>query len=60
MMQKAYIEAFRAMVISTFYLVDIKNHHSDKETVKQAKERIEIYTPPASCLGGNSCWKWRS
>ena len=45
MMQKAYIEAFRAMVISTFYLVDIKNHHSDKEVIKQAKDRIEINTP---------------
>jgi len=45
LMQKAYIEAFRAMVISTFYLVDIKNHHTDKEIVKRAKDRIEINTP---------------
>jgi len=45
LMQKAYIEAFRAMVISTFYLVDIKNHHGDKEVVKKAKDRIEINTP---------------
>lgn len=45
LMQKSYIESFRAMVISTFYLVDIKNHHADKETVKQARDRIEINTP---------------
>jgi len=45
LMQKSYIEAFRAMVISTFYLVDIKNHHNDKEVVKRAKDRIEINTP---------------
>jgi len=45
LMQKSYIEAFRAMVISTFYLVDIKNHHADEEVVKRAKDRIEINTP---------------
>lgn len=45
MMQKSYIEAFRAMVISTFYMVDIKNNSSDAEAVKKAKDRIEINTP---------------
>lgn len=45
MMQKAYIEAFRAMAISTFYLVDIKNHSDDAEAVKKAKDRIEVNTP---------------
>lgn len=45
MFQKSYIEAFRAMVISTFYQVDIKNNSSDPEAVKKAKDRIEINTP---------------
>lgn len=45
MFQKAYIEAFRAMAISTFYLVDVKNHCSDPQLVQQAKNRIEVNTP---------------
>ncbi|MGE5455022.1 MAG: acyl-CoA dehydrogenase [Methylocystaceae bacterium] len=45
MFQKAHIEAFRAMVISTFYMLDIKNHSTDAELVRWAKDRIEINTP---------------
>ena len=45
LMQKAYIEAFRAMAISTFYLVDIKNNVDDVEMAKKARDRIEINTP---------------
>lgn len=45
MLQKSYIEACRAMVISTFYQVDIKNYSSDAEAVQTAKDRIEVNTP---------------
>jgi len=45
MFQKAHIEAFRAMIIGTFYMVDIKNHSNDADLVKWAKDRIEVNTP---------------
>lgn len=45
MTQKSYIEAFRAMSISTFYLVDIKNHSHDAQAVQAAKAKIEVNTP---------------
>ncbi|MGE5380347.1 MAG: acyl-CoA dehydrogenase [Methylocystaceae bacterium] len=45
MFQKSHIEAFRAMIIGTFFMVDLKNYSSDPELVKWAKDRIEVNTP---------------
>lgn len=45
MMQKAYIDAFRAMAIGTFYLVDIKNNSTDQEKVQHATNIYDVNVP---------------
>lgn len=42
---KAYTEAFRALIIGSFYDVDIKKWSSDADAVKKASNRIEVNTP---------------
>lgn len=43
--QKSNIEAFRAMVLQTFYWVDIENWSTDPELRKQARIFLEVNTP---------------
>lgn len=45
MFQKANIEAFRAMILQTFWWIDIENWSSDPELHKQARIFLEINTP---------------
>jgi len=45
MFQKAHIEAFRAMVLQTFWWVDIENNCTDPELHKQARVFLEVNTP---------------
>lgn len=45
MFQKSMIEAFRAMAISTFYLVDVKKNSSDPEKVQWANDISEVNIP---------------
>lgn len=45
MFQKAHIEAFRAMVIQTFWWLDIENNSSDPELLKQAGIFTQVNTP---------------
>ncbi len=43
--QKANVEAFRAMILQTFYWVDVENWSSDPELHKQARVFLEVNTP---------------
>lgn len=45
MFQKANVEAFRAMVLQTFWWVDVENWSSDPELHKQARVFLEVNTP---------------
>ena len=45
MLQKSYTEAFRALILRTFYDVDLKKWSSDPEDKKFAVNRIEVNTP---------------
>ena len=45
MFQKANTEAFRAMVLQTFWWVDVENWSSDPELHKQARIFLEVNTP---------------
>ncbi len=45
MFQKANIEAFRAMVLQTFWWVDVENWSSDPELRKKARIFLEVNTP---------------
>ena len=45
MFQKAHIEAFRAMVLKSFYCVDLKKHSSAPATVTAASQILEVNTP---------------
>jgi alkylation response protein AidB-like acyl-CoA dehydrogenase len=45
MLQKSFIEAFRAMAIGTFYLVDIKKNSSDPDKVQWANNISEVNIP---------------
>lgn len=45
LLQKSYTEAFRALILRTFYDVDMKKWTSDPETKKNASDRIEVNTP---------------
>lgn len=45
MYQKAHIEAFRAMAISTFYQVDVRKNSSEPERVQYASNMVEVNTP---------------
>ncbi len=45
MYQKSHIEAFRAMILSTFWWVDIENYSSDPELHQLAKIFLEVNTP---------------
>ncbi|MGE5397145.1 MAG: acyl-CoA dehydrogenase [Chitinophagales bacterium] len=43
--QKAITEACRAMIINTYYYMDIAENSSDPEEVKKAKAMVEVNTP---------------
>jgi len=43
--QKANIEAFRAMVLQTFWWVDVENWSSDPDLHKQSRIFLEVNTP---------------
>ncbi|MBN2568815.1 MAG: acyl-CoA dehydrogenase [Deltaproteobacteria bacterium] len=43
--QKAHTEVFRAMVLQTFWWVDIENNSKDDELRKEAKVFLEVNTP---------------
>ncbi|KUG04912.1 acyl-coa dehydrogenase [hydrocarbon metagenome] len=45
MYQKSHIEAFRAMILSTFWWVDIENYSSDPDLHQLAKIFLEVNTP---------------
>ncbi|HOQ10278.1 MAG TPA: acyl-CoA dehydrogenase [Syntrophomonadaceae bacterium] len=45
MFQKSMIEAFRAMAISTFYMVDIKKNSSDPDKVQWASNISDVNIP---------------
>ncbi len=45
MFQKANTEAFRAMILQTFWWVDVENWSKDPELHKQARIFLEINTP---------------
>lgn len=45
MFQKAHLEAFRAMIVYTNYLIDIMQTSSDPAEVKKAKATVEVNTP---------------
>jgi len=45
MFQKANTEAFRAMILQTFWWVDVENWSNDPELHKQARIFLEINTP---------------
>lgn len=45
MFQKAHIEAFRALIMWTYYNIDLANNSSDPEVVKKAKGIVEVNTP---------------
>jgi 3-(methylthio)propanoyl-CoA dehydrogenase len=45
MFQKSNIEAFRAMVLQTFWWVDVENWSSDPEMHQQARIFLEVNTP---------------
>ncbi len=45
MFQKSHIEAFRAMVISTFWWMDIQHNSSDADLVKKSRIFTEVNTP---------------
>jgi alkylation response protein AidB-like acyl-CoA dehydrogenase len=45
MFQKAHVEAFRALIIYTHYLMDLAENSTDPEVVKRARGTIEVHTP---------------
>lgn len=45
MFQKANTEAFRAMILQTYYWIDIQKWSTDPELIKQASVFLEVNTP---------------
>lgn len=45
MFQKSHIEAFRALIFSTYYAIEVAEWSSDPEEVNKAKNTVEINTP---------------
>ncbi|NPV92130.1 MAG: acyl-CoA dehydrogenase [Firmicutes bacterium] len=45
MFQKAHIDAFRALIIFTYHLLDLAETSTDPEVVKRARATIEVHTP---------------
>lgn len=45
MFQKAHQDAFRALILYTYYLLDLAENSSDSDVVKRSRAMIEVNTP---------------
>lgn len=54
--QKAHIEAMRALVVRSYYLMDIAENSADPEEKKQASFRLEVQTPLVKAYCSDMAW----
>lgn len=57
MVQKATLEAMRAMIYQTYYYMDIAAFSSDEAERRKARRRIEINTPLVKAYCSDAAWQ---
>jgi len=54
--QKAHIEAMRALVVRTYYMMDIAENSSDPDEKKMASFRVSVSTPLVKAYCSDMAW----
>ncbi|WP_366921576.1 acyl-CoA dehydrogenase [Metallumcola ferriviriculae] len=57
MVQKATIEAMRALIYQTYYYIDIAAHSNDADEKRRAQRRMEVNTPLVKAYCSDTAWQ---
>ena len=57
MIQKATLEAMRALIYQTYYYFDVAKHSKDEADRNKAKRRIEVNTPLVKAYCSDKAWE---